>query len=174
MYNNKANGHTQIKNGGNFNVQSGGTVNTPGKHTTWAGGTTTTSGEWNEQGTRNTIYGIFNVATNGMYDNEANGFTLIRDGGIFNVQSGGVYDNEVNGLTKIKSGANFNLQNGGKVNNFGKYVVLPGGTVTLDDAYDNNVGSKTTNFGTINQDCNGMFNDLGGIFGGTPIVDICS
>ena len=32
---------------------------------------------------------------------------------------------------------------------------------------------KTNNFGTMNLDCNGMFNDLGGIFSGTPLVDIC-
>ena len=70
------------------------------------------------------------------------------------------------------NGGNFNLQTSGKVNNSGKFVVLTGGTATLESMYDSNSGSKTRNFGTMNQ-CGEMFNDLGGDFAGTPIVNIC-
>jgi len=68
------------------------------------------------------------------------------------------------------NGGNMNLQSNGKVNNFGIYVVKSGGTATLDANYDNNTGGNTNNSGTMNLDCNGMFNDLGGTFTGTPIV----
>jgi len=153
VYDNEANGLSKIKSGGTYEVQSGGTVNDAGRHVTEAGGTTKVFGEWNEQSTSNIVFGTFSV------------------------ESGGVYDNEVNGLTKIKNGGNFNLKNGinpeDKVSNFGIFRVESGGTVTLDDDYDNNTGGKTSNSGTINLDCNGMFNDLGGTFTGNPIVDIC-
>ena len=149
MFDIEAGKRTNLGAGGVFNVESGGIVNNLGDFYTLSGSTATLSGLWNEMaGNTHTIFGTFNVA------------------------SGGIYDNEANRLTKIKSGGNFNLQNGGEVNNFGKYVVLPGGTATLDDDYNNNAG-KTRNFGTMNLDCNGSFNALGGTFGGTPIVDIC-
>jgi len=138
---------TTVNNGGNFNVQTGGTVNDSGIYTTQTGGTTTVSGQWNEQNVRNAVFGTFNVASGGVYDNAA--FTVVNNGG------------------------NFNLKSGGKVDNFGRYVTQSGGTTTLDDDYDNNVGSKTINIGTMNLDCNGTFNDLGGAFIGTPIVNIC-
>jgi len=149
IYDNEAGSRTDVTGVGIFTVNSGGTVNNSADFNTNIGATTNLSGLWNEMfGNTNTIFGTFNVA------------------------SGGIYDNEVNGLTKIKSGGNFNLQTGGKVNNFGKYVVQTGSTALFNDEYDNNPGSKTINFGTINQ-CGEVFNDLGGIFVGTPIVDIC-
>ena len=147
IHNNNAAGFTQIRNGGNYNVQSGGIVNDAGIHVTLKGGTTAVSGEWNES-KRNTTFGTFNVESGGVYDNVA--------------------------FTEVANGGNFNLKSGGKVDNFGRYVTQSGGTTTLDDDYDNNVGGKTINFGTMNLDCNGTFNDLGGIFLGTQIVGICA
>ena len=82
-------------------------------------------------------------------------------------------NDEADGATKIISGGNFNLQTGGKVNNFGVFEVKVGGTATHDAEFDNNLGAVTKNLGTMNQGCNGSFNDLGGIFIGTPIVNIC-
>jgi len=150
IHNNNAGGTTNVKNGGNFNLQTGGQVNDAGIHITSLGGTTTVSGDWNKQGSRNTIFGIFNVA------------------------NGGIYDNEASALTRITTIGNFNLQNGGKVNNFGQYIVAPGGTVTLDDDYDNNPGALTDNMGTMTLVCmGGSFNDLGGIFQGNPIINPC-
>jgi len=149
IHNNNAAGITYVKIGGNFNVQSGGIVNDSGIHITRAGATSTVSGVWNEQDSLNLIYGTFNVA------------------------NGGVYNDEADGATKIISGGNFNLQALGKVNNFGTFEVFSGGTSTLDAIFDNKLSGVVKNFGTINLDCNGMFNDLG-TFSGNPIVDICS
>ena len=149
IHNNNAAGFTSILNGGNFNVQSGGTVNDSGIHATQPGGITTVSGQWNEKNIRNTVFGTFNVASGGIYDNESAGLTLVANGG------------------------NFNLQTGGKVNNFGTYEVRSSGTATLDAEYDNNLNSITKNFGTMNLDCNGTFDVLEGTFIGTPIVNIC-
>ncbi len=151
VYDNESGSRTDVSSPGIFTVESGGIVNNSADFYTNVGATTDLLGLWNELfGNTNTIFGTFNVA------------------------SGGIYDNEVNGLTKIQGGGNFNLQNGGKVNNFGKFVVLTGGMATLDDDYDNNLDSKTSNFGIMNVDCNGMFNDFGGIFVGDLIVNICA
>jgi len=216
-HNNNAGGITKIKAGGTFNVQSGGTVNDAGSHVTNTGSTTKVFGEWNQQaGAINAVFGTFSVESGGVYDNEANALTKIKNVGTFevksggtlnnvgtyvtdaggatkvfgewneqagtinavfgtfSVESGGIYDNEANALTKIKPGGNFNLQFGGKVNNFGNFITQGGGTATVDDDFDNNSGAVTNNSGTMTLACtNGAFNDLGGIFRGTPIVDPC-
>jgi len=152
VYNIESTGRASVGSGGALVVESMGIVNNNGVYVPIAGSTTTISGTGNEQaGNTNRISGTFNVA------------------------SGGVYNIELNGLTQIQSGANFNLQNGGMVNNFGKFVVLTGGTATLDDAFDNNSNpdSITRNWATMNVGCNGSFDDVEGSFAGNARTDIC-
>jgi len=89
IHNNNAGGKTEVKNGGNFNLQTGGKVNDAGIHITRTTGTTTVSGDWDKLGSRNTVFGTFNVASGGMYDNKASALTKITSGGNFNLQTGG-------------------------------------------------------------------------------------
>jgi len=187
VYDNEASAITKIRNAANFNVLSGGTVNNIGVFETQTGGTTSVAGEWNQSGTRNDIYGILNVASGGVYDNEANALTKIKNGGNFNVNSGGTVNNDgkfntqfggttsVSGEWNEKSGTTndisgiLNVDSGGVYDNEtnGITKIRNGGTFNLQ------IGGTVNNLGKINKDCTGMFNDFGGTYTGNAIRNVC-
>ena len=82
--------------------------------------------------------------------------------GSFVVQSGATYNNNANGKTVVKNGGSLTVQSGGTVNNAGSFVTQATGTTTVSGEWNEQSGASNVVFGMFNVASGGVYDNESG------------